>query len=318
MATTPETMPETMPETVPETTPDRRGRPGGPVVTVTRRFDAAPERLFDAWLDARVARRWLFTLPDSESLHAEVDARVGGAFTFVDRRGDTEVTHKGTFLELDRPRHLAFRFWVADEPKAVDRLTVEIAANGRGCVLTLTHELHADWADYVDYTHTAWKAMFDELDDELTAAPTHALTIVRELDAPRELVFRMWAEPEHLRRWFGPKDFTIVDAGMEFRRGGPWHAHIRAAAGGDHRMGGVYKEIRRPERIVFTHAWTDADGEPGLETLVTVTFEDVGGRTRLTFHQAAFETTSARDSHEEGWCECLDRLAAHLRACAPA
>ncbi len=307
----------TTPETMPETTTDRRGRPGGPVVTVTRRFDTSPERLFDAWLDADVARRWLFTMPDSESLHAEIDARVGGAFTFVDRRGDTEVTHHGTFLEIDRPRRLSFRFWVADEPKAVDRLTVEIAANGRGCVLTLTHALHPDWADYVDYTHTAWKAMFDELDDALAEAPKHELTIVRELDAPRELVFRMWAEPEHLRRWFGPKNFTIVDAGMEFRPGGPWHSHIRAASGGDHRMGGVYKEIRRPERIVFTHAWTDADGEPGLETLVTVTFEDIGGRTRLTFHQAAFETMSARDSHEDGWCECLDRLTAHLRACAP-
>lgn len=132
-------------------------------VTVSRRFDAPAERVFDAWLDADAARHWLFTMPDTDPVRAEIDPRIGGAFTFVDRRDGEEVTHEGTFLDLDRPTRLRLRFWVADKPDAVDMLDVRFEADGDGCLLTLTHELHPDWAAYEAYTLKAWEAMFDLL-----------------------------------------------------------------------------------------------------------------------------------------------------------
>ena len=138
-------------------------------VTVSRRFGATAERVFDAWLDVDVARRWLFTMPDTEPLRAEIDPRVGGAFTFVDLRDGAEVTHEGVFLEVDRPHRLRLRFWVADRPDAVDGLTVEIAPDGDACVLTLTHELHPAWAAYEAFTLTAWEAMFGLLAAQLGA-----------------------------------------------------------------------------------------------------------------------------------------------------
>ncbi len=77
-------------------------------------------------------------------------------------------------------------------------------------------------------------------------------------------------------------------------------------------MQGVYREIVEPDRIVFTFAWEDEKGEPGHETLVTVTFAEHDGKTKLTFHQAVFESIADRDSHREGWSECFDRLEAYL------
>lgn len=140
-------------------------------VTVSRRFDAPAERVFDAWLDVEAARRWLFTMPDTEPVRAEIDARVGGSFTFVDRRNGDLVVHQGTYLEIERPTRLRCRFWVADQPEAVDLLTVEIDPDGDGCTLTLVHELHPDWAEYEAFTRRAWGAMFDLLAAQLDAAP---------------------------------------------------------------------------------------------------------------------------------------------------
>ena len=77
---------------------------------------------------------------------------------------------------------------------------------------------------------------------------------------------------------------------------------------------GVYCEIVEPERLVFTYADEDADGRLGHETLVTVSFVEAGGKTKLTLHQAAFDTAAARDAHQGGWTSCLERFADYLAA----
>lgn len=77
-------------------------------------------------------------------------------------------------------------------------------------------------------------------------------------------------------------------------------------------MQGVYHEIVEPERLVFTFAWEDEQGQPGHETIVTVTFAEQAGQTQMTFHQAIFTSVEARDSHRSGWSECFDRLESYL------
>jgi uncharacterized protein YndB with AHSA1/START domain len=138
------------------------------------------------------------------------------------------------------------------------------------------------------------------------------LVITRVLDAPRSLVFKVWTEPSHVVRWLGPKGFTAPSCKMDLRPGGAWQACIRSPEGTEHRMQGVYREIVEPERLVFTFAWENDQGEPGHQTLVTVTFAEQGGKTLLTFHQAVFETVESRDSHHGGWGECFDRLEDYL------
>jgi uncharacterized protein YndB with AHSA1/START domain len=117
--------------------------------SVTHSFAAAPERVFDAWLDPAIARRFLFATPTGEMIRADVDARVGGQFNFVDRRPDMgDVLHTGEYLEIDRPRRLAFTFSVPQFNPDFTRVVVEIAPTAAGCEVTLTQsDVPAEWAD---------------------------------------------------------------------------------------------------------------------------------------------------------------------------
>lgn len=135
------------------------------------------------------------------------------------------------------------------------------------------------------------------------------LAIVRMIDAPCPLAFKVWTMPEHMARWLGPKDFSAHTIRLDFRPGGAWSAVIRSPECEEYPMGGIYREIEENRRIVFTFRWT---GEDGPDTLVSVTFEDMDGKTRLTFAQTPFDTVESRDSHAEGWGECLDRLVAYI------
>jgi len=138
------------------------------------------------------------------------------------------------------------------------------------------------------------------------------LAITRVFDAPRSLVFKVWTQPEHLVRWWGPRDFTTPSCKMDVRPGGAYRTCIRSPEGKEYCMQGVYREVVEPERLVLTFAWEDEAGRPGHETLVTVTFADHGGKTKLTFRQDAIVSVADRHSHQEGWSECLDRLARYL------
>lgn len=143
-----------------------------------------------------------------------------------------------------------------------------------------------------------------------TDAPAElSLTLTRILDAPRELVFRAWTEPEHLMQWSAPHGFTVTHAKGDLKPGGTWRSCMRSPDGKDLWLGGTYLEIAPPERLVFTHGW-DEDG-PGRETTVTVTLEDYNGKTKLTLHQSGFTSIASRDGHEGGWSETLDRLATY-------
>jgi len=140
------------------------------------------------------------------------------------------------------------------------------------------------------------------------------LLIVRTLDAPPALVFRIWEQREHMIRWLGPKDFTCTHLEMDFRPGGRWRACIESEAYGETWMGGEYREIERDRRIVYSFAWEDGRDQPGIDTLITVTFRDDNGRTVQSFHQAPFISVESRDSHVGGWNECFDREQAYAES----
>ena len=129
--------------------------------TVTRRLNASPERVFDAWLDPEKVMKWMF--PNGDIVRVEIDARVGGWFSFVDRREGEEVDHRGEYLEIDRPRRLVFTWGMPQVSPDFDRVTVEVVPLETGSELTLTHEMSAEWADYLESTKDAWTTMLDAL-----------------------------------------------------------------------------------------------------------------------------------------------------------
>jgi uncharacterized protein YndB with AHSA1/START domain len=131
-------------------------------VTVTDRYDAAPERVFDAWLDPKLAGRFLFATPDGEMVRADIDARAGGRFNFTDRRAEHgDVEHVGEYLEIDRPRRLVFTFAVPQYDPALTAVAIDIRPEGAGSELTLTHTgVLPDWAEQ---TRQGWGMILDSL-----------------------------------------------------------------------------------------------------------------------------------------------------------
>jgi len=147
------------------------------------------------------------------------------------------------------------------------------------------------------------------VDAGANAAAGRELVISRLIDAPRRLVFKTWTQPAHIARWWGPQGFTTIHCDMDIRVGGTYRVGMRSPQGTEHWKRGVYREIVEPERIVFTFAWEDADGNLGHELLTTVIFAEEGTQTRLTLRQTRFEAIAARDSHIAGWTSCLQRFA---------
>ncbi len=137
-------------------------------VTVVHRFKAAPERVFDAWLSPDLLGQWMFgaKVRDEEILRISVDGRVGGSFSFLVRRQGEEIDHVGKYLEIDRPRRLVFTWGIGEGDSS--RVIIDIVPSGTGCELTLTHELHPDWADYAARTEAGWTKMLGLLEEVLS------------------------------------------------------------------------------------------------------------------------------------------------------
>ena len=111
-----------------------------------------------------------------------------------------------------------------------------------------------------------------------SASAERELVIRRTFNAPRELVFRAWTEPQLLAQWSCPRGYSFTEQSGDLRVGGGFSATMRSPEGTEHRLRGVYREIVPPERLVFTHLWVDERGNPGPETLVTVTLAEHHGR----------------------------------------
>jgi uncharacterized protein YndB with AHSA1/START domain len=137
------------------------------------------------------------------------------------------------------------------------------------------------------------------------------LLITRTFDAPASLVFSLWAEPAHFTRWMGPEGFTCTACEMDFRIGGAYRATITSAETGASPFSGVYREIVRNERLVFTFAWNNTGPSAEIETLITILFRENDGKTVMTFHQTPFLNVERRDSHVGGWTSAFDKLGAY-------
>jgi uncharacterized protein YndB with AHSA1/START domain len=139
------------------------------------------------------------------------------------------------------------------------------------------------------------------------------LTITRVFDAPRELVFKAWIDPKQMAQWWGPKGFTNPVCELDVRPGGAIRIHMRAPDGVVHPMTGTFREIVAPERLVFTAVAEDQAGKPLLEALTTVTFEEHGGKTKLTVQASAVGLVDVGwqmlQGMEAGWTQSLERLA---------
>jgi uncharacterized protein YndB with AHSA1/START domain len=144
------------------------------------------------------------------------------------------------------------------------------------------------------------------------------VVMTRTFDAPREIVFKMWTDPNHMAQWWGPHGFTNPVCELDVRPGGAIRIDMRDSDGAVYPMTGTFREIVRPERLVFTAEALDQNGAAVLEVMNIVTFEEKNGKTTLTLQarvtKVAGEGISYLEGMEEGWTQSLERLASHLKS----
>jgi uncharacterized protein YndB with AHSA1/START domain len=152
------------------------------------------------------------------------------------------------------------------------------------------------------------------------------LVITRVFDAPRELVWQAWTDPEHMKRWWGPQHFTAPACKIDLRVGGHYHFCMRSPEGQEFWNTGVYREVVAPSRLVYTSNFADEKGNivpashyhlPGewpAEMVVTVTLEEHEGKTTMTMRQQGVPAGVMSEMTSMGWNGSFDKLAASLKA----
>jgi uncharacterized protein YndB with AHSA1/START domain len=139
------------------------------------------------------------------------------------------------------------------------------------------------------------------------------VVLTRVIDAPRELVFDAWTDPEHMAQWWGPRGYSVPACELDPRPGGVLSLVMRDSDGNDSRVHGTYREVVRPERLVFTAIVPGPDGETLVETLQTITLMEQEGRTHLTVRARVDRLAPGAswmiEGMDDGWGQSLDRLA---------
>lgn len=158
-----------------------------------------------------------------------------------------------------------------------------------------------------------------------TKTAEQELVVTRTFDAPREMVWKAWTDPEQVKQWWGPKDFTAPFARIDLRKGGTYLFSMRSPDGNDYWSTGVFREVVPPERLVSTDSFSDEKGnvvspeDYGMspdfpsEMQVTTTFEEQNGKTTLTLRYDTHPSGEDRENMMAGWNESLDKLADFLR-----
>jgi uncharacterized protein YndB with AHSA1/START domain len=291
-------------------------KPDLTVLTVTRRFSHSAERVFDAWLDPVHAGRWWFATPTGRMKQVEIDGRVGGKFMIVDRRGDIDAEHFGTFVVLDRPRRLVFDF-ATDREEKPTRVTVDIVAlEDGGCELTLSHAMSPEWAEYKDRAMQGWTMILEGLATTLRApAPEDSPLRVRRsvlINATPDVVWRAFETKERMGLWWG----ALAGTPQAGTSQGQWlddyepreGRHIRMSVmmdGARASYGGTIRVFAPSRELTFENDWIPNRGW-AAPTFVTLRLTPALAGTLIELFHHGFERTggdfaATHAGYEQGW-----------------
>jgi len=142
------------------------------------------------------------------------------------------------------------------------------------------------------------------------------LVLVKEFRASPSELYRAWSEPEELAGWMGPPSVDVHLVEVDLRPGGAYRIVMRFPEGVEYSWGGRYLELNPPTRLAFTVEFWGEDGKLNREnpTQITVSFEAVGDKTRMTFRQSPFPPGVDREGHADGWIAAFEKLAGFLEA----
>jgi uncharacterized protein YndB with AHSA1/START domain len=298
-------------------------------IATTRVFDAPRDLVFDAWTSPEHVGQWWGPNGFTTTTHS-MDVRPGGEWIFVMHGPDgTDYKNHIVYREVVRPERIVYDH--VSGP--LFRATVIFEAEGqktriRMQMLFETAELRKRVAEEYGAVEGLEQTL-NHLGEHVAKMAAEEFVITREFDAPRDLVFKAWTEPERLAQWWGPKGFTLKVAKVDLRPGGIFHYGMVAPDGSEMWGKFIYREIAPPERMVFIVSFSDESGGTTRhpmaptwprEMLNTVTLTKHGDKTTLTLRSSAYAAIeeeratfkAGHSSMQGGFTGTFDQLAAYL------
>jgi uncharacterized protein YndB with AHSA1/START domain len=278
-------------------------------LVIEKTFDAPVARVWQAMTSKDEMSRWFFDLK-------EFKPQAGFEFDFtVEHEGNT-YAHRCKVTEVVPQKKLAFT-WRYQGHEGDSLVTFELFAEGRKTRLKLTHEgletfpqtpqfARKNFERGWNFISTALKDLVENIDKEIY--------ITREFDAPRELLWEAMTNPKHVVNWWGPQGFTTTIEKMDFRVGGEWKHVMRGPDGAEYPNHSIFKEIVKPEKIVYSHGGHKKGG-PEVSFTSTWTFDELGKNKSRVSIRMVFADTEKRDfvvkefGAIEGGKQTLGRLA---------
>ena len=311
-----------------------------PQLITTRFLDAPRELVFDVWTDPKHLAAWWgprgFTNPV-----CEVDARPGGEIR-IDMTGPDGAVYpmRGVFTEVVRPERIVMSSRAHGSAggdaslEVVNSITFEEHNGGtKLTVHAVMVRFDPEMIDSVRGMEEGWSQTLDRLDAHVMQTKSGAdepdFVITRTFDAPRELMWQVWTDSNHLMKWFGPAGATMIACTNDLRPGGTMHYGMRTADGMELWGKWSYREVVPPERLSLVMAFSDPQGgvtrhpfapDWPLETLSTMSLAEHDGKTTLTLRWRAINATESerqtfRNGHtsmQMGWGGTFAQLAGYL------
>jgi uncharacterized protein YndB with AHSA1/START domain len=300
-------------------------------IIIERIFNASVETVWEAITNLDHMKQWY--MPALDSFKPEV----GFETQFSIRHNEKDFLHLWKVTEVVRGRKITYD-WKYEGYPGTSSVTFELFSEAGKTKLKLTHkgletflpESNPDLARGNFFQGwTSLGTLLEQFVEKKKGVTGQDFIISRVFDAPRELVWKAFTDPEHMKNWWGPKGFTPRVARMDFRPGGSYHYCMRSPDGHDMWGKFVYREIVAPERIVFINSFSDEEGgltrhpmSPTwpLEMLSTFTFSEHQGKTTLTIRWSPYNATEeerktfedGRKGMDQGWTGTLDQLENYL------
>ena len=294
-------------------------------IVITRVFDAPRELVWNAMTDSEQVAQWWGPNGFTTTIET-MEVRTGGVWKHTMHGPDgTDYPNSSVFKEIVKPERIVYAHGGGKKggPGAHFVATWTFGAlsdKQTEVTIRMVFESAAE-RDHVVKEYGAIEGGKQTLARLAAYLPKMALdrkefVITRSFDAPRELVFKAWTNPLHLAQWWGPRGFTNPVCEWDARRGGKIYDVMRTPDGIDYPMGGEFREVVEPERLVLMCGALDKNGKMLFEFLHTVTFAEHNGKTTLTIKSHVVKTTAGADKYiggfEVGMTQSLERLAEHL------
>lgn len=280
--------------------------------TLERHFEASRARVFAAWADIDTKARWFIGPPDAWTMIERVlDLRVGGTEILHGRLASGKETRfVARYHDIVPDQRLVYAYDMHHDAKhlSASLATVELEDVKRGTRMTFTEQAaFLDGEDGTASRRHGTDAHFERLAAVLEDA--HEIVSHRVFDAPRDALYRAFAEPGRVEQWWGPSGFTCTQGVFDLRPGGEWGCVLHGPDGTDYPNTKTFTEVVPSARVAFRHF-------QGVHTFtMTMTFLDLGTRSMLLWRMrfdAAEEAQRLRSIVEDANQQNFDKLAAHL------